>query len=91
LLDGALDVVEVAADVDVLEVGVAGDGAGSPDEEAAVGESAESVDAGVVEGGGVGFVEIGFERGGAEDGEVGGCFGDAVLGVGAGEDSGEEA
>ena len=91
LLDGVLEVVEVAADVDVLEVGVAGDGASSPDEDAAVGEDPEGVDAGAVEGGGVGFGEVGFERGGAEDGEIGRGLGDAVLGVRAGEDSGEEA
>nr|WP_245632024.1 hypothetical protein [Edaphobacter aggregans] len=61
------------------------------DEDVAAGENAEGVDAGIVEGTGVGFGEVCFEGCGAEDGEVGGGFGDAVLGVGAGEDSGEEA
>ena len=61
LFDGVLEVVEVASDVDVFPVGVAGDGAGSPDEDAAAGEDAEGVDAGVVEGGGVGVGESRFE------------------------------
>src|SRR5204863_6014197 len=90
LVDGVLQIGEVAAEVDVLPFGVAADGACAPETESAAFEEAEAVDAQRIQDVLLRLVEHGFEIDGEVDYFVGRRLVDGAVDIVAGVDAADE-